>query len=1251
MMFISVHYRRPAWMVVALFGIIAIGHAVRAAAPDWENEQVVGRNKEPGRATAFPYPDRKQAIEATREATPYFQSLDGSWRFHWVPHPDQRPVAFYKPDFDVSGWKSIRVPGNWQLQGYDTPLYTNITYPFKPDPPRVMGEPPAEYTNFQARNPVGSYRRTFEIPAAWKGRQVFLQFDGVDSAFYVWINGRQVGYSEDSRTPAVFNVTRHLKDGPNVLAAEVYRYSDGSYLEDQDYFRLSGIYRNVYLWSTADLHVRDFFVHTDLDDQYRDAQLRVEAEVKNFAARPQAFTVEAELLDAAGKTVLQDVSSSGQAAAGANAAVTLSRAVANPAKWSAEQPNLYRLLLTLKDAAGKVVEVTTCSVGFRRVEIKDRFLLVNGQRIYLKGVNRHEHDPVDGHTVSENSMIGDIHLMKKLNINAVRTCHYPNDPRWYEWCDQLGLYVIDEANVESHGMGYGKESLAKDPAWKEAHLDRTRRMVERDKNHPSVIIWSLGNEAGNGVNFYATYDWIKQRDASRPVQYERAGLERNTDIYCPMYATIEHMVEYAKKNPDRPLIQCEYAHAMGNSVGNLQDYWNAIEAHPSLQGAFIWDWVDQGLLVDVPKGRKIVDLRNPQLTGIVLGTVDRDSGVTGAAALDNAAQLNLTGPLTLEAVFRGNRVGTFNPLISKGDHQYLLRLDGNGVNFTLHQGGWQGLMVPYQNANLGDGWNRLTAVYDGQRMLLYVNGRQAGEKALTGAIDASEFPVNVGRNSEIPSRVSALPIREARIYSRPLSAQEVANTENRGSEGLVLDLDLRRVTDQTVALGRGDKYFAYGGDFGDRPNDGNFCINGVVHPDRTPHPHAWEVKKVYQNVKVHAVDLAAGKVRVQNKYFFTNLNEFEAEWLLRRDGSEVQSGSLGRLDVPPQGSQEVVIPFDKPASDGGEYLLTVSFALAKDKPWAAKGHCVAWDQFEMPWNKAAPAALSGGASPVLKTADDKLLLSGEGWAAAIDKSSGELVSYRMDGAELLAAPLVPSFWKAPNDNQMRSSYMQQTRPWRTAAAGRKLLTLQTADSGGVVQVTARYQLPVGDSGYEIIYRFARDGRVGVEAAYTPGAGKSPLLPRFGVTWTMPRTYDRVAWYGRGPQETYWDRQTSGEIAIYESTVDEMVFPYVRTQDTGNRCDVRWMTLTDQKGTGIRIVGDMPLSASAWPFTIADVEAAMHPYELPRRDFNTVFVDFRLHGVGGDNSWGALTHPEYTLPGDKPYRFSFRIEPVRAKRGG
>jgi len=1218
-----------------------------AAHPDWEDEQVIGRNKELGRATSLPYPDRDSAVVATREATPFYLSLNGKWRFHWSPDPASRPVDFFKPAYDVTKWDEIPVPSNWQLHGYGTPLYSNIPYPFKKDPPRVMGEPPEDFTNFAERNPVGSYKTTFQVPPEWKGRQVFLQFDGVDSAFYLWINGRQVGYSQGSRTPAIFNITEYLENGSNSLAAEVYRYCDGSYLEDQDFWRLSGIFRDVYLWSTEDLHVRDFFVHTDLDDEYQDATLSIDVEVSNFADTSQAFTVDAELIDGNGETVLKAISTSGAAETHGTTELNLSKSVREPAKWSAEQPSLYRLLLTLKDASGRVVEVTTCNVGFREVEIREGLLLVNGKRIYLKGVNRHEHDPIVGHAVTVDSMIQDIKLMKQFNINAVRTSHYPDDPRWYGLCDRYGLYMIDEANIESHGMGYGSESLAKDPAWKTAHVDRVQRMVERGKNHPSVIIWSMGNEAGNGVNFHEAYDWIKERDPSRPVHYERAGSDRNTDIRCPMYARINQIVDYASGNPDRPMILCEYAHAMGNSVGNLQDYWTAMETYDHLQGGFIWDWVDQGLAKDVPRASQVTDRRDANLTGFVFGKADPTQGVTGAVVVKNDARLDLSGPLTLEATVLGGKVDHMCPLISKGDHQYLLRMDTSGLNFTLHQRAWKGLIVSYQQAGLTDSWNRITAVYDGKQMLLYVNGKEVGRKDLNGTLDTSAFAVNIGRNSEMADRVSTLPIRGARIYDRALSPAAVADPDSRTADGIVLDMDLRRVSDELVPLGRGKTFFAYGGDFGDRPNDGNFCINGLIQPDRRPNPHLWEVKKAYQHIKVHEEELAAGKVRVENKYYFTNLNEFEATWVLRKDGEEVQSGDLGRLDIAPQISRVVAVPVEQ-CGDPGEYLLTVSFALAEDEPWAPKGHRVAWDQFVMQRIDMATKVTEGHGAPRLKTTDDSFTVTGDGFSVTIGRESGALESYRVDGVEFLVEPLVPNFWKAANDNQMRNRYANRLGAWRNAATNRELINVKAVQAAGAVQVNSEYKLPVGDADYVVTYSIAGDGRVDVTATYKPGKKDAPLLPRFGMKMAMPKKFGQVRWYGRGPQETYWDRKTGGEIDIYESSVDNLVFPYVRPQDNGNRTDVRWMTLTDEKGLGLRIAGESPLSMSAWPYTIADVENAMHPYELPRRDSNTVFVDLRLHGVGGDNSWGARTHDEYTLPGNKPYRNAFTLVPVRAE---
>jgi beta-galactosidase len=566
---------------------------------DWENPLVISRDTEPAHATLIPYFGLEEALGADRFASESLLLLNGRWKFHWVSKPDDRPRDFFKPEYDVSEWKEIAVPGNWQLQGYDMPIYVNSDYPFPPDPPRIPHD----------HNPVGSYRTEFIVPEGWGDREVFLHFDGVDSAFYVWVNGVPAGYSQGSRTPAEFRITRQLRPGRNVLAAEVYRYSDGSYLECQDFWRLSGIFRNVYLYSTPPVHIRDFELKGDLDGECRDAFLRVKAWVRNYGDRAaRDHSLEVGLYDPSGRRVGGEVLAKGVSpyiASTAESLFLLKAGLANPDKWSAEQPLLYTVILTLRNEKGEIVETESARFGFRKVEIRDGQLLLNGRPILIKGVNRHEHDPVTGHFVSRESMIEDILLMKRHNINAVRTCHYPDDPQWYELCDLYGLYLIDEANIESHGMGYKPEvTLANRPEWKKAHLDRIIRMVERDKNHPSVIIWSLGNEAGDGTNFEAASEWIHRRDPSRPVHYERAELRPHTDIYCPMYPSVDQIVAYAEKKPDRPLIMCEYEHAMGNSCGNFQDYWEAIERYAQLQGGFVWDWVDQGFWMKAADGRK-----------------------------------------------------------------------------------------------------------------------------------------------------------------------------------------------------------------------------------------------------------------------------------------------------------------------------------------------------------------------------------------------------------------------------------------------------------------------------------------------------------------------------------------------------------------------------------------------------------------------------------------------------------------------
>jgi beta-galactosidase len=565
---------------------------------DWENPLVVSRNAELPHVPLVPYAAMDKAAQGDRLASEYLLLLNGKWKFHWAPKPADRPLDFYKPEYDTSGWKDIDVPGNWQFQGYDVPIFLDEEYPFPKNPPHVPSD----------RNPVGSYRTEFAVPDSWQGRRLQLNFDGVESAFYVWVNGRPAGYNEDSRTPAEFDITALVRPGRNVLAAEVYQWSDGSYLECQDYWRLSGIFRNVYLFSTPAVHIRDFEITADLDSDYRNAAFRVKAWVRNSGqSAAKNHSLEVTLLDLEGRPVGSQVLAKGASpyiAPGAESIYLLESMLPDPAKWSAEHPNLYTVIFALKDDGGRLVEIESAKFGFRKVEIKGGQLLLNGQPILIKGVNRHEHDPVTAHFVSRDSMIRDVLLMKRYNINTVRTSHYPNDPQWYELCDQYGLYVIDEANIESHGMGYKPEdTLANRPEWLEAHLSRIRRMVERDKNHPSVIIWSLGNEAGDGTNFEAASEWIHRRDPSRPVHYERAELRPHTDIYCPMYPSIEEIVAYAKQKPDRPLIMCEYSHSMGNSLGNFQDYWDAIERYPQLQGGSIWDWVDQGMQKKLAGGR------------------------------------------------------------------------------------------------------------------------------------------------------------------------------------------------------------------------------------------------------------------------------------------------------------------------------------------------------------------------------------------------------------------------------------------------------------------------------------------------------------------------------------------------------------------------------------------------------------------------------------------------------------------------
>ncbi|THU38427.1 DUF4981 domain-containing protein [Niastella caeni] len=566
---------------------------------DWENEQVFGINKEASHATYIPYANIQQALQHVPTASPWFLSLDGNWKFNWVKQPSERPVDFYTENFNDSKWKSIPVPSNMEMHGYGTPIYTNITYPFKYDPPRVMGAVPANWTLHREPNPVGSYRRYFEVPANWNGKEIFIHFKGVQSAFYIWVNGQRVGYSENSMSPAEFNITRYIKPGKNVLAVEVYKFSDASYLEDQDMFRFSGIHRSVFLYANPKLQLRDFFLQTQLSPDLKSAVLNIKAAVKNKATAKSAISkVDVFLYNALGELVGNKPVASKIFAGirtGEEITLTMQAPVPNPQLWSAEIPTLYTAVLVLKDNKENVLQVLHSKIGFRKVEIKNRQLYVNGEAVLLKGVNRHEVHPKYGKAIPVETMVRDIQLMKQYNINTVRTCHYPNDPEWYRLCDEYGLYVIDEANLETHGAG---DQLSKDPKWKAAYVDRQVRLVERDKNHPSVIIWSMGNESWGGENFVAGKAAILAIDSSRPIHYE--GYNDIADIESTMYPSVSTLKAEGEKSSAKPFFMCEYAHAMGNAIGNLKEYWEVIESHQRLIGGCIWEWVDQGVNKPVP---------------------------------------------------------------------------------------------------------------------------------------------------------------------------------------------------------------------------------------------------------------------------------------------------------------------------------------------------------------------------------------------------------------------------------------------------------------------------------------------------------------------------------------------------------------------------------------------------------------------------------------------------------------------------
>jgi len=1029
--------------------------------PEWNNNpEIFQLNRMDAHATLMPYRTVNEALKGERVSSDYYHSLNGNWKFAFFENPEVRNQDFFKKEFDASEWDEIKVPSHWQLQGYDYPQYTNVRYPWEG---KEDIKPPFAPTNY---NPVGQYIQTFTISEDWKNQPVYISFQGVESAFYVWVNGEFVGYSEDTFTPAEFDLTPYLIDGDNKIAVEVYRWCDASWLEDQDFWRMSGIFRDVYLYSTPSVHINDFFVITELDQDYRDSELKIKAEIKNVFEQPvSGHVVEAMLYDQELNPVLEDhVQIKVDMDSQSLTSVSASTYINNPYKWSAESPYLYTLVLVLKDESGNIVEAESCKVGFRKFEIKDGLMKINGKRIVFKGVNRHEFASDKGRAVSYEDMLNDILLMKQHNINAVRTSHYPNNPIWYELCDQYGLYVIDETNLETHGTWkYGQKDEGdtvpgSKVEWLDNVLDRCNSMFQRDKNHPSIIIWSLGNESFGGDNFLKMHDFFKANDPTRIVHYE--GIfhyrksEAASDIESTMYVNPDGVEKYAlnaeKTENPKPYILCEYSHAMGNSCGNLYKYTDLFEKYPILQGGFIWDWKDQALETE---------------------------------------------------------------------------------------------------------------------------------------------------------------------------------TED------------------------GEPYLAYGGDFGETPHDGNFSGDGLIFADGSISPKLIEVKKCYQNVRFSVNKLEDGQVDVTNNYLFTNLQDFNLVWQLAENGVLIQKG-ISEVEIEPCTTKTIRLDYSLPevCKKDAEYILTISLQLKNNTLWGSQGHEVAFEQFVIPTlntkTETTPASLPNKTE--VSQDENYVNIIGEGFTVGFNKKNGELEFYQFNGVNLLESQLGLNFWRAMTDNDRGNRLPARSSVWREAGIN-KVLTAFIVEEKDISTtiITTTYNLPTTMSTCEIVYTIAGDGEINVDYKLCPGSDL-PEIPEVGMIAILDGSFDTITWYGKGPYESYWDKEKGAKIGLYSGKVKDQYVPYLKPQECGNKVGVRWAMLSNQQGVGIKISGSPTIELNALPYTPFELEEHDHGYKLPESNKTVVRINYKQMGVGGDDSWGQKTHPEFTLFANQPYSYSFKLKGMSVK---
>ena len=1041
------------------------GFAENTGINPWENPQMIDINRLPGHSLLIPFDSETEAQTRDPSRSSWRQSLNGTWDFKLVKRPEAADRDFMKPRKSVKGWSRLPVPSNWTMQGFDKPHYTNCPMPFSNEFPSVPED-----------NPTGLYRTEFTCPKKWTSRKVILRIGGAESMLYVYVNGKPAGMAKGSRLPMEFDISRFVKKGRNTLAFMVIRYCDGSYLEAQDHWWMAGIYRDVEVYALPRTHIRDLHLDGGLDDDYRHGSLHVKARVE-FESEPEKdWKVRVNLLKPNGKNVWRKPVVCTLAFPDLKQQrrwwqVNTKLDVRVPEKWSSENPALYTAVITLLDPKDRAVESVSQRVGFRRVELAYRELLINGRPVLIRGVNRHDHDDRTGKALTRETMRADIELMKQFNFNAVRTSHYPNDEYWYDLCDEYGIYVIDEANIESHAF---QRSLCDEPSYHSAILDRAARMVLRDKNHPSIIAWSTGNESGCGAGHGAIAGWIRTLDPTRLVHHEgelgwmirgRHWREPDSegepyrlvsDIVNPMYPALDVMEEWAlTSNDTRPFIACEYTHAMGNSNGNLKEYWDLFEKYHGLQGGFIWDWVDQG----------------------------------------------------------------------------------------------------------------------------------------------------------------------------------ITKTDKKGQE-----------------------YWAYGSDFGDEPNDKNFCINGMIWPDRKPHPSMFEFKKLVQPLAVRADNLKKLHFTIISKQDFTSLDRLKGSWKITVNGRTVKKGTCPRLTIKPGKEKAVRLGVKPPVIEKGDVChVMFRFTTARKTQWASAGHEVAWEQFEIPCKTVLGASgkTAGTPGPLqVNRSKKKIVVTGSGWEAVFDTTAGCLASYSRSGRPLVTAGPQLNVWRACTDNDGIKQWSgQDCKPmgqWLKAGLNDirihtdKVSVSRPRTGDVIVRISQHADCKAGKGVFRHVHTYTMHPDGGIHVDNRIVADKSlPSLPRIGIIMTCAPGLEKFSWLGRGPHESYWDRKAGAPVGLYQSTVTDQYVPYIVPQEHGNKTDVRWMELKPEKGKGLRIQMDEPLECAASHLAIDDIFQARHTNELNPTDDVFVTIDWHQRGLGS-GSCGPQTLAKYEVnPGR--YRFGFTFD--------